>query len=142
MFPTLSEDYNKIFEYEDIIKLELPPNGYLEIQNWDSYIDIDKTNYVYISAYYDDDENTNKLEENIENNEVWINSNNLKSELKIFIPSHLRIDKDTYLSIYNKTTDQYNIVPENAGAYEIYVMKYDISDKKLEIHKFKYNYKN
>lgn len=141
MVPTLSEDYNKIYEYEDIIQAEIPSKGYLEIQKWDSYVDTDKTDYVFISAYYDNT-NIDELEKSIENNDEWIFSNDLKSELKIFIPSHVIIDTDTYLSIYNKTTDQYNVVPEITGIYEIYVMKYDISDKKLEIHKFKYNYKN
>lgn len=141
MVPTLSEDYNKIYEYEDIIQAEIPSKGYLEIQKWDSYVDTDKTDYVFISAYYDNT-NIDELEKSIENNDEWIFSNDLKSELKIFIPSHVIIDTDTYLSIYNKTTDQYNVVPEITGIYEIYVMKYNISDKKLEIHKFKYNYKN
>ena len=61
-----------------------------------------------------------------------------KSELKILIPSQLRSDDDAYFSIYNKTTNQYNVLPEIAGEYEIYAMKYDKSDKHLEIHKFNY----
>lgn len=48
---------------------------------------------------------------------------------------------DAYYSIYDKTIGQYNNLPAEAGDYEIYALKYDISDKHLEIHKFKYSYK-
>lgn len=48
---------------------------------------------------------------------------------------------DAYYSIYDKTMGQYNNLPDEAGDYEKYAMKYDISDKHLEIHKFKYSYK-
>ena len=64
----------------------------------------------------------------------------IKSELKIFIPSRLISDVDAYYSIYNKTTNQYNMIPETSGEYEVYAMKYDKSDKHLEIHKFKIQY--
>lgn len=77
----------------------------------------------------------------IEYNSNWILSKEIKSELKILIPSQLRSDDDAYFSIYNKTTNQYNVLPEIAGEYEIYAMKYDKSDKHLEIHKFNYLYK-
>ena len=52
------------------------------------------------------------------------------------MPSQLRSDEDAYFSIYNKTTDQYNSLPDSTGEYEVYAMKYDKSDKQLEIHKF------
>ena len=64
----------------------------------------------------------------------------MKSELKILIPSHIRSSSDTYFSIYNKTTNQYNTLPEMSGRYDIYVMRYDKSYKRLEIHKFKMSY--
>lgn len=140
MFPTFAEDYSKIYEYKDIINAKIPLNGYLEIQKWGNYVDEDKTEYVFISAYYDE-KNADEFVKSIENNEVWINYNNLKSDLKIYMPSYVALDLDAYISIYNKTTNQYNLVPETTGDYEIYVMKYDKSDKKLEIHKFKYSYK-
>lgn len=140
MLPTFSQDYSKIDTYRDIINAKIPENGDLEIQEWNTYFDADKTEYVLINAYYDR-EDVQELVKSIENNETWILSTNLKSELKIFIPSDLYLDSDSYFSIYNKTINQYNIVPEKDGDYEIYVMKYDKSDKKLEIHKFKYNYK-
>ena len=140
LMPTFSVDYDEIDKYRDIVDAELPSNGELEIQDWDTYFDEDKTEYSIIYAYYNK-ENVNDLVSSIENSNNWILSKDIKSVLRIFIPSTLYSDADAYYSIYNKTTGQYNSLPEVAGDYEIYAMKYDISDKHLEIHKFKYSYK-
>ena len=140
LFPTFSQDYSKINSYRSIISAQLPSNGELEIQDWGTYFDEDKTNYTIINAYYDK-EDVSSLVNSIEYNSNWILSKEIKSELKILIPSQLRSDDDAYFSIYNKTTNQYNVLPEIAGEYEIYAMKYDKSDKHLEIHKFNYLYK-
>lgn len=140
MFPTFSEDYNKINNYKEIIDAELPNNGVLEIQDWGTYFDEDKTNYTIMNAYYDK-EDVKELVGSIENNKNWILSKEIKSELRVLVPSTLRSDADAYYSIYNKTTNQYNVIPETSGNYEIYAMKYDKSDKHLEIHKFKILYK-
>lgn len=140
LLPTFSQDYNKIDDYRSIIDAKLPSNGDLEIQDWGTYFDDDKTEYTIINAYYDK-ENVSNLVNSIKNSDNWILSKEIKSELKILIPSQLHSDDDAYFSIYNKTTAEYNSLPIIAGDYEIYAMKYDISDKKLEIHKFKYSYK-
>ena len=139
VMPTFSENYNKINDYKDIISAELPNSGTLDIQNWGTYFDDDKTEYTIINVYYDK-ENVEKLVDSIENNEKWILSKEIKTDLKVFIPSQLRSDDDAYYSIYNKTTNQYNLLPEVSGNYEVYAMKYDKSDKHLEIHKFKIMY--
>ena len=76
----------------------------------------------------------------IENSEKWILSKEIRTDLKVFVPSQLRADDDAYYSIYNKTTNQYNLLPEISGNYEVYAMKYDKSDKHLEIHTFKILY--
>lgn len=140
LFPTFSQDYSKIDNYRNIIDAKLPDNGELEIQDWGTYFDEDKTNYTIINAYYDKEDVSN-LVSSIENNSNWILSKEIKSELKILIPSQLRSDDDSYYSIYNKTINEYNTLPEMSGNYEIYAMKYDKSDKQLEIHKFNYLYK-
>lgn len=140
LFPTFSQDYSKIDSYRSIISAQLPSNGELEIQDWGTYFDEDKTNYTIINAYYDK-EDVSSLVNSIQYNSNWILSKEIKSELKILIPSQLRSDDDAYFSIYNKTTNQYNTLPEIPGEYEIYAMKYDKSDKHLEIHKFNYKYK-
>lgn len=140
LFPTFSQNYSKIDTYRNIIDAKLPDNGELEIQDWGTYFDEDKTNYTIINAYYDKEDVSN-LVSSIENNSNWILCKEIKSELKILIPSQLKSDNDAYYSIYNKTTNQYNTLPEISGDYEIYAMKYDKSDKQLEIHKFNYSYK-
>lgn len=140
LMPTFSVDYDEIDKYRDIVDAELPSNGEFEIQEWGTYFDEDKTEYTIINAYYDK-ENVSDLVSSIESSNNWILSEDINSVLRIFIPSTLYSDVDAYYSIYNKTTGQYNSLPDEVGDYEIYAMKYDISDKHLEIHKFKYSYK-
>lgn len=140
LFPTFSQDYSKIDTYRNIIDAQLPDNGELEIQDWGTYFDQDKTNYTIINAYYDK-EDVRNLVSSIENSSNWLLSKDIKSELKILVPSQLKADDDAYYSLYNMTTKEYNTLPEISGDYEIYAMKYDKSDKHLEIHKFNYEYK-
>ena len=40
-------------------------------------------------------------------------------------------DEDTYVSIYNKTTNEYNSLPAKAGNYEFYVSVYNKNTKEL-----------
>lgn len=138
--PNFSQDYSKINNYKNIIDAKLPNNGELEIQNWGTYFDEDKTNYIIINAYYDK-ENVDNLVNSIEHSSNWILSKEIKSELKVLIPSQFFSDDDAFFSIYNKTTNEYNSIPSSSGDYEIYAMRYDKSDKYLTIHNFKYNYK-
>lgn len=132
-------DYNKIDLYRDIIDAQIPDNGYLEILNYGSYVEKGRINYSIIYAYYEK-EDVSSLLYSIERSDNWILSNDVKSELLMFIPSPLILDDDAYYSIYNKTTHEYNTLPESFGIYEIYAMKYDKSDKRLEIHKYVYSY--
>lgn len=146
IFPSDLQDYSKIDTYRTIINANLPNNGELEIHNWGGVFDDDKSDYTIINVYYDKEDVSNKedvsdLASSIENNDTWILSQEIKTELKIFISPIFYPDKDAYYSIYNKTTNQYNTLPEKSGNYEIYVMKYDKSDKKLEIHKFIFSYR-
>ena len=139
LFPTFSSDYSKIENYKNIIDAELPSNGELEIQEWDTYFDKDKLGYTIINAYYDKEDVSN-LVSSIENSNNWILGRELKSIMKIFIPSEFYSDYDSYFSVYNKTTGEYNTLPSTTGNYEIYAMKYDKLNKQLEIHNFKYMY--
>lgn len=130
LMPTFEEDYSILNKYKTFIDAELPSNGEIEIQDWGSYFDDDKTNYKIVNVYYDK-ENVENLVKSIKNSENWILNKEIKSELKIFIPSTLRFDNDAYYSIYNATTKEYNSLPENPDNYEIYAMKYDILNKQL-----------
>lgn len=135
-----SYDYSEIDAYRDIIDAELPDNGEIQIIDMGTYSELGKTNHKIIDVYYDK-EDISDLITSIENSDNWILSTEIKSELTIFIPSQFRLDDGAYFSIYNKTTNQYNTLPEKSGYYEIYTMKFDEFDKYLTIHKYRYNYK-
>lgn len=135
------EDYSKIDEYRTFIDAELPDNGGLEIIKWTEWDDKNILENTSIIAYYKN-EDTGKLVEDIKNSDKWILSQNINSELKIFITGFLHRTDYIYYSIYNNTTKEYNTIPKNDGIYEIYVMKYDDDFKELEIKKYKYSYKN
>ena len=139
-FPTFEQDYSKIDDYKNIIDAELPSSGVLEIMEDMTTIEQDKTEYTIINVYYDK-EDVNDLTDSIENSNNWILGKEIKSELKILIPSIIYADEYSYYSIYNKTLNEYNKIPNNEGNYEIYAMKYDKDYKTLGIHKFKYSYK-
>ncbi len=140
LMPTASVDYKEIDKYRNIIDAKLPKNGELVIENWDVCSSEDKTECTIINAYYNNVD-VSDLVNSVENSNNWFLSKKIKSALEIFIPLGIYSDEDAYYSIYNKTTNQYNTLPEVAGNYEIYVSKYDKSDKHLEIYEFKYNYK-
>lgn len=139
LVPTFSEDYSKINDYKQYIDASIPSNGELEIQNWETYFDDDKTEYSIINAYYDK-EDVSILENSIEESNNWVLSTKFKSELKILLPSQFRSSDNVYYSIYNKTTNEYNTIPNESGEYEIYSMYYNKSLKQLSIHKYKYNF--
>ena len=139
LIPTYSEDYKKINDYKDYIDANIPNNGELEIKKLYKYIDNDKTEYVIINAYYDK-ENTEELLNSINKSENWIQSTKIKSNHKFLLPMEFKIKEDVYYSIYNKTTGEYNTIPNESGNYEIYAMYYDESLKQLTIHSYKYSY--
>lgn len=139
LIPSFSKDYSKINDYKEYIDASIPNNGELEIQNWKTYFDDDKTEYVIINAYYDKEDVSNLLS-SIQNSNNWVLSTKMKSELKILLPTQFRAQKDVYYSIYNKTTNEYNTIPSESGKYEMYAMYYDKSLKQLSIHRYKYSY--
>lgn len=139
LMPTFSEDYSKINNYKSYIDASIPANGELEIQNWGTYFDSDKTEYVIINAYYDK-EDVSKLVDSIDKNDNWILSTKIKSEFKILLPSEFTSSNDIYYSIYNKSLNEYNTIPSESGKYEIYAMFYDKKLKQLSIHKYIYDF--
>ena len=101
--------------------------------------------YDYFSAFdlinvYYDKEDVSDLVSSIENSKNWILSTKIKSELKILLPSQFRAKEDLYYSVYNKTSNEYNVIPNESGIYEIYAMSYDKNKKELIIHKYKLMY--
>ena len=135
--PEFNQDYNKIDEYRYIINADLPDNGEIEIRSWDNCIDDDKTNCSNIKVYYDN-QNIDSLIVSIKNNANWILSKNIELDLNKLFPSDLKVDDDSYILIYNETTEEYNTLPDRDGIYEFDIVKFDLFDKKLEIYKFNY----
>lgn len=139
LMPTFNEDYSKINDYKNYIDANIPSSGELEIHYWGNYFDDDKKEYSIINVYYDK-EDVSDLVSSIENSKNWILSTKIKSELKILLPSRFRAKEDLYYSVYNKTINEYNTIPNESGVYEIYAMRYDKTKKELTIHKYKLMY--
>lgn len=139
LVPSFLEDYSKIDEYKDYVDALLPNNGKLVIIKWDKLFDDDKFDYTIVNAYYEN-EDVNDLLSSIENSENWILSTKIKSELKILLPLQFKAKDSVYYSIYNKSTDKYNSIPDESGEYEIYAMFYDEMIKQLSIYKFNFVY--
>lgn len=139
LMPTFNEDYGKINDYKNYIDANIPSSGELEIHYWGNYFDDDKKEYSIINVYYDK-EDVSDLVSSIENSKNWILSTKIKSELKILLPSQFRAKEDLYYSVYNKTINEYNTIPNESGVYEIYAMRYDKTKKELTIHKYKLMY--
>lgn len=134
-----SKDYSEINSYKKIINAPLPKKGKLELFKWDYNSDRNKTNSktIYINYFNED---TEKLEENIKQNETWILSTQIDEKLRFLVP-YYETGENIYISIYNKTLNEYNTLPADFGNYKIYTMVYDISKKLFQIDEFNYYYK-
>lgn len=141
LLPNSGMDYIELYPYRSIVEVSLPNNGKYEKLYWQTYVDTDKTNYTNINIYYDKANVENFVEE-IKNNPHWISGADFESQLRILLPSTFQVTSDSYISVYIKEIKKYNTLPEVAGNYEVYIMKYDTTNKKFEIHKFDYFYNN
>lgn len=135
----IETDYSKINEYKEIVDAKLPQDGKLNIMEFNNVYE-DKKNYVMLEAFYS--KNQSKIIENsIKESKNWILKKDLSSNLKIFFSQSFISGENSYYSVYNKTNNEYNKVPDRSGEYEIYAIKYDFDDDVLEIDKFNYFYK-
>ena len=137
LFPNFDQDYKHIYNYSEILKVELPSDGTLI--TYKTQYGYDMGEVTVVRASYEE-ENAEQLEIEIENSSNWIAGKSIKSELKIFIPSTMSINNNKYFSIYNETTKEYNRVPEQTGTYKMYVMMFDKEKDYLEINEFEYSY--
>ena len=135
LYPFGEQSYSRLDPYRSVIDANLPDRGEIEIQEWGTYFDDDKTEYVVILADYSK-EDVENLERSISGSSHWVPCDSFRTELKALMPSTLRSDQDAWFSVYNKTTGEYNTLPSESGSYEIYAMRYDKSDKQLEIHRY------
>ena len=134
----LTTSYDQIYDYEDILGIDLPEVGDLQIMNDYPYDKEDKKNFNVVIVYYDR-VNTTKLVDSIKKNNNWIMSNQVDDKLKKFLINYDSEEIDQYFSIYNKTLNEYNTDISNGDENEMYVMMYDMSSKQLIIYKYTYN---
>lgn len=143
LLPSYTVEYDEINNYKSFLNIDIPNEGELQIQDWNAYSEDDKKDFTVIEAYYDNID-TNKIENSIEKSDKWINNTDIKSELKIYIPTivlSFYSNDNVYYSFYNQTLDEYNKVPNSSGEYQIYTMKYYKEKKQLSIYKYKLIYK-
>lgn len=133
------KDYSKINDYKDILNIEVPKEGMLEFYDYGFFGDSGADNYQRIYIYYDKNIN---LENSLKKSNTWEISTKIDPKLKELMPRSVTQEDSSYISIYNSTTKEYNILPKENGVYQIYVMKYRLNDKTLEIHQYDYNYNN
>lgn len=136
-FSTFTQDYNKIDDYKDMLNIEVPEKGMLQIFNGMNCGNENCSNYQQVYVYYDKNVN---LESSLKKSSTWKLSTKINSELKELIPKSIVQNNNSYISIYNGTTNEYNKLPKEKGVYQMYVMEYDFSIKTLEIHQYNYDY--
>lgn len=126
------EDYSKFLEYKDELNIELPDKGDLMI------FGNDNMKYLYTKFNKEDNE---KLYNEIKSSGDFMDSEDLKSSLTIFInPIFTSNNKNNYFMIYNKTTNEYNKLPSESGEYLIYSVIYSYEDRTLELDIYTYKY--
>lgn len=129
---TFETEYTKIYDYSEFIGFTLPEEGRLEIIEWTNWKNKDILEYTSIIGYFDKEDRV-KIEKEIKENNNWIMKGDLPSNLSEYKDIDTYSNSDVFYSIYNKTLNEYNVVPNESGIYEIYVLKYILSEGYLEI---------
>lgn len=140
MFSSPSEDYSEIYPYVYMIDARLPEEGLLWMEEWDVSIGTDQTNAIILDAYFEAVDMDDFVYD-IEHSDHWIRSTMIEPILTAFIPKQIFYAQNTYISIYNKTLQEYNTFPSSSGEYELCVMEYNIADKHLKIYEYVYFYR-
>lgn len=130
-------EYANIYNFRNIISLDIPENGWaFSYKNWESYNEnID--NYDFYEFYFHK-EDASFFENQIKNNNNWVNKENMNTSIKEFIPA--LITSNYYAALYNVNLSEYNIIPNTDGKHEIYFMIYTPHDYRLGIYHYTYNY--
>ena len=142
ILPTSFDDqvnhYSIIENYESIMDVRVPSSGQLKLGTLESFDYKNISDLEIITVNYEH-EDTTALAEDIMNNDNWILSTEVSSELKKLVPAVFSSNDDMYYLFYNSTLSEYNTVPNITGNYQIYTMKYDIVKKNLIIYTFNYH---
>ena len=133
------KDMSYLNNYKDIMKLPVvPKEGRLYyLENYEECYSIKGNSYAcdYLVAEIED---YDKFEKYLFDNEYWKNNEDVIEELKDFFMDY---PTKFYYSIYNKTLDEYNVIPSEVGEYETYIMEYLPSFAYLRIIKINYEVK-
>lgn len=130
-----------ISEYQDIINLDLPNEGYIRYDSGYYKKDNQKSTYevnynVTIIDYSKTD--TSKLLLSLKENEDWIISSKIDKQLIDYLIPNTKLNDESYSLFYNATTKEYNKVPSGDETQEIYFIKYNTKIKKLVIYEYLY----
>ena len=141
LLPTSFDDqvnhYSMLEDYQSIMDVRIPSSGQLKTGSLESFNYKNISDLEIITVNYEHNDTT-ILTEDIMNNDNWIVSTEISSELEKLIPSVFSPDKDSYYLFYNRTLNEYNVIPNTAGNYQICTIKYNISNKNLIIYTFYY----
>ncbi len=144
-------EYEKIYEYKDILDIELPSEGKTLYNEYDGDYYTEAKGIKVIDVYYEG-EYSDEILNNIKKNDKYIESNKIDAKLIQYLPVLQRIDDKgallpdddsvrnylCYYMIYNKTNDLYNEEVKKKGEYEMYVVRYDHKTDHLSISNYIY----
>ena len=133
-----ANNYSILEDYKSIMNVRIPSSGLLKLGTLESFNYKNISDLEIITVNYEQ-EDTTALTKDILNNDNWILSMELSSELKKLVPAVFSSNDDMYYLFYNSTLSEYNTVPNITGNYQIYTMKYDIAKKNLIIYTFNYH---
>ena len=134
-----SYDYKNIFNYEKILDIDLPQDGYITKYNYKDNLFYKNDIKSNITVYYKNVD-TSRLENSIINNSKWMLSSNINYEdLKVLYNSFYYKNDNLYILVYNETLNEYNKQPTEKGNYNFLIVTYRFKNKLLHI--FEYNYK-
>lgn len=132
--------YSSVKEYQNILHISIPKNGYYykDKQELHFLYNFDGISVSSINAYYKDKIIFQQLDKEIKKNTSWLSYSDL-DEVEKMLPYELRSKKHYYL-IYNKTTEEYNIVPDKEGKYSFVTAVYVPKVQQLEIYEYNLDY--
>ncbi len=120
--------YSELDKYKENINITLPSyGGLIDMTPKDSKYNIERDYIIYYT-----NEDTSYLDSQISTNDNWISYNDIK---ELDIPKSLTY---TDACLFNKTSNEYNIVPNSEGEYEMYLMLYHKQAKTFELVVYKY----
>ena len=132
---TYTENDKYIKEAEHIIGVKLPEYSKLATHRVNAKISSGKALYACNVTF--EDEEAPDFESHITSDDRWLST---ISDSLLFVSSPaFHLESADYTLIYNKTTEQFNTVPEETGKYDFLCMMYNVEKNEMEIVEYKLN---